>query len=307
MAKSTSTAKKNKAKKTNKKNKKGAKMAKEKEGKKLQEMFNELDEKITDDMIEDFETTSSLSGAHKIKIVNAVVGVTDSGSKWVDFTVNIEGRTNDEGEPTEYNIDRMYLTSGTAKGGNPTPWGKIVKAGLKILKAKMRLAMKPAVVWDSDDQAFVEKKVSQFVDLLNKEVGAIIEFKQEYKRQPYDAQEGAFIGYEEYDGDNPYHIWMYNPETDAQPHFHLRHFFDLETKKTWTELNNDKSAKTVKKEHARLKERDPAPREYDNEQMYKYIEGAVKKRCKALKTEFDESVIAPYNGTKMTPLDDIAF
>ena len=265
----------------------------------------------------EFEQSSSMCGAYVMKVKEAVTGLSNSGARWLDMRIEIPSRLDSDGNPKEYSIQRVYLTSGKAKGYIKTFRGNQLDSLMLLLNAKPTVAKRKALVWE--DKVQVEKSVDQFTDVLNKPIGGVIQMRYIWRRKRIEGYSKLEAILE--DPTRPDHVWIDNYDENSILTFEITCWFMPEGDHkgyTYSEIVNSKEVSDFKpKNLARAikrvftyeydKDGNPELKKLTNEQMYDFIQNQLKKQLTAAGLEFNKDEFAPYKGSELEDLEDIPF
>ena len=265
----------------------------------------------------EFEESKSMNGAYVMEITEAVTGTSKSGARWVDLKVQIPSRTDKNGEPKEYNIQRAYLTAGKTKDYQKTYHGNKFDSLMLLIGAKPTIAKRKALVWE--DRTQIEKSVDQFTDVLNKPIGGVIQMKYIWRRKRIEGYSKIECGLE--DAIQPDHVWIDNYDKDPILTFEIITWFQHEgVHKGYTYSEIVKSdgvddfkpknlARAIKRLHSYEYDSDGKPeiKKLTNEQMYDFIQDQLKSQLSKEGIEFDKDKFAPYKGSSLEDMEDIPF
>lgn len=269
---------------------------------------------IDEETIQEAESSNNFNGCYEVVIKEAITDFYPSGAEYIQLKVEIPARTDYEGNPKQYRMERQVITAGDAKGNAPTFYMGIFQSAFKILGVTNKVAKAEAVVWDSDEKAFIPSKVDQYVELLDKKIGAIIKMKQEFPTKVINGYTKEALDFSDLK-DNPYAVRIpdyYNESGELNntfPRFTIERFYSLSEQnygKTASEIISGKPATIVKKRCEELKSKNSESKIMDDIEMNQYILTQLQKRLKKFGEEFDEKAWIPY-GSASSEETDIPF
>jgi len=257
---------------------------------------------VDDETIKDAETPSRFSGAYEVIIKEAVTDLYPGGAEWVKLRISIPSKPNDEGLPKEYNIERQTITSGDAKGNAPTFYMGIFQSPFKLLNVSNKVGKAPALVWDKEEKSFVSEKVDQYVELLEKKVGAVVRMKMEYPQKlidGYTKEELPRGSYKQY----PYAVYIpvyltdEGSESKLYSRFSVERFYSIAPGtygKTATEMMEGKPATDIAKNVKYIEGQDITPIPMTDSQMNDYILKQLQKSLKKIGEDYDQNLWEDY-------------
>ncbi len=187
--------------------------------------FNEDDAK--------FES-SQFTGVHKCIIREAEHSVNDRGSEIITLKVELEGRTDKEGNPKLIQLDPIYLTDGKTK----SPSANKITALFCLLKANPNKLKKFKVErYNFDTKMREPQVVEMYEELLNKKVALFIQLRRIYRVKKVDPQTGYSVNV------NEKGIWIPDYSKDKRLSFFFIRAFDYNTLQTYSELISEKPAR----------------------------------------------------------------
>jgi len=262
------------------------------------------------------EQVTQMSGPYIVRVVEAVTGESASGARFVDLKIEILKRTDNEGNPKQYNIKRMYITAGKQKDYRKTFKGNQFDSLFLLLDTKPTIKKRKAMVWEDRNQ--IEKAVDQFTEILNKPIGAVVQMTYEWRRMRIDGYTKETLLPE--DAVQATHVWIDNYESEPVINFDITCFFmhDGDYKGyTYSEIVKAENGGSVKP--ANLKRAISRIKAYEfdsngvvlpllsNEKVYDYITKELKRNLERAGLVFDKEKLQPYRGTSLVDSGDVPF
>jgi len=236
---------------------------------------------------------NGLTGPFECEIVEFVIDSTPSGAQYVSLKVTIPGRTNDEGLPIKYNLGsdidgkRIYILSGNAKGNKPLRSKNILDAIFELTDSTPETGMADVDVWDFDNDCWITEQKRQFINVLGKKIGVVIEQGYEYKQMLINGYSKEVITrnpeltfeedlyYKEALID-PEYLFIQNKDSKYKSVFTFKRWYNLDTGQTLSELKEDKEPTRIAKLITKLKEADSTP--MTDKELDIFVVAAMKKK-----------------------------
>jgi len=262
------------------------------------------------------EQITQMSGPYVVRVVEAVTGVSNSGARYVDLKIEIPKRTDNEGNPKQYNIKRMYVTAGEQKNYEKTYKGNQFDSLLLLLDAKPTIKKRKALVWE--DRSQIEKAVDQFTEILNKPIGAVVHMTYEWRRKKINGYTKEELLPE--DSPQATDVWVDNYDLEPVMNFEILSWFmhDGDYKGyTYSEIVKAEAGETVKPANLKRAINKIKKWEFDadgvvldkltDEKMYDHITKELKRNLERAGLEFEKEKLCPYNGTSLVASEDVPF
>lgn len=169
---------------------------------------------------------------------------------------------------------------------------------------------------DFIDGTFVEREIEvpSYVDLIGKQVGAVLFFYQKYPDslgingytgRPIPTKQEDPAEYERVKGEATT-IWMPNYSKDPQPTFEFQLFFDPATEKSFSEMLDDNltEPKAVEEAVEKIAKKNHKAVQLSTKEWNKLRIDLLKKNLKKVNLQFDKNLFQPTEGEDGEVSDD---
>jgi hypothetical protein len=247
------------------------------------------------------EKTGGATGKHIVTIKQASVTYTNSGAAKLQLAFESENEK-------IWKLNEQFITAGEEKDFAPTYFKPILSSILILTNSSGNIGQtKIDVTKFVDGQPVQEEEiVDSYNDLIGKKIGVVMKYYQKYPdslaingytNRPIPERMSDPQGYEAAKK-LPTTIWMPNYGKDTRPVFDVVLYFDPQTEKTLSELQDDECIEPTMVRAAvdKLKNHDPEAIKWDNKKW-------DTERTKRLKRNLSYHGEA-YNHSKFIPSEE---
>ncbi len=251
--------------------------------------------------------SSGVSGKYNLKIVQASLEQSKNGSVFVTLAFEAPN-----GKVWKQDAKQIMKADGTEGYYSPK-----LRTIFGITGAKDTIGSSIIKGGDFVDGTFVEREIEvpTYVDLIGKQIGAVLFFYQKYPDslgingytgREIPSRKDDPAGYDAVNGEATT-IWMPNYNKDPQPTFEFVLFFDPATEKSFAEMLDDnitepraveeQLAKILKKNHTAVQLQ---PAEWDKLRI-----DLLKKNLKKFNLSYDKNLFMPTVGVSTSNSSDL--
>lgn len=239
---------------------------------------------------------SGFSGGYDIEIVSAISEISKNELEFISLVVKVPSRGNKIYRIRPQSLDMRDKVTGEI---GDTFFKKQLDALMSLIGKKnqeWKLEQRVANVWDSDQEAFVDKLCYQFVDFIGIKIHAILSINMVYPNMPINGYSKIPVNKADKAAKNhPETIWIPDYDSDMRNEFNVEMFVTLNNHLSWHEVDTNKSeAKDYAKKLDYIVNR-KQKEQLNDEQLDELAEKRLAKRLNSFNIEYNEDRVQKYS------------